>query len=110
MENQPAMKADFEAASPWSNSNYNDKQEVKLTPPAAEINQTITVPGSKSMTNRALLLAAVAKGTSRFTGFLRSDDSYWCMNSLSRLGVQINMEGETAVIEGVNGELALPNR
>ncbi len=97
------MKADFEAASPWSNPNYKDKQEVKLTPPAAEINRTITVPGSKSMTNRALLLAAVAKGTSRFTGFLRSDDSYWCMNSLSRLGVQINMEGETAVIEGVNG-------
>ena len=27
MKNRPAMKADFEAASPWSNSKYNDKQE-----------------------------------------------------------------------------------
>lgn len=104
MENQPAEEADFEARSPWSNSKYNDKQEVRLTPPSAVIDRTITIPGSKSITNRALLLAAAAKGTSRLTGLLRSDDSYWCMNSLSRLGVQINMEGETAVIEGVNGK------
>ncbi|MFC5649623.1 3-phosphoshikimate 1-carboxyvinyltransferase [Paenibacillus solisilvae] len=101
MDNQSTVEPDLEARSPWSN--YKDKPGVILTPPAVDINGTLLIPGSKSMTNRALLLAAVAKGTSRLEGVLRSDDSYWCLNSLSQLGVQVTVEGQTAVVEGVNG-------
>jgi 3-phosphoshikimate 1-carboxyvinyltransferase len=50
---------------------------------------TITVPGSKSYTNRALILAALARGTSRLSGALFSDDSRYMAGALSELGVAV---------------------
>ena len=44
-----------------------------VTPPEFDV----TVPGSKSITNRALLLAALAEGRSVLKGVLFSDDSHW---------------------------------
>lgn len=90
-----------ESRSPWSR--YNDKQEVRITPNGKAITGNITIPGSKSLTNRALIVAALAEGTSRLEGILRSDDSYWCIQCLQQLGVQIEVEGETAVIHGSGG-------
>ena len=69
--------------------------EAILKRMARPIRGAVTLPGSKSFTNRALIAAACAPGTSLLTGILRSDDSYWCMESLKQLGVEIEDHGET---------------
>lgn len=50
---------------------------------------TVTVPGSKSMTNRALLMAALSDGTTNLKGILFSDDSRHFLSSLQALGFQV---------------------
>ncbi|HET7656733.1 MAG TPA: 3-phosphoshikimate 1-carboxyvinyltransferase [Bacillales bacterium] len=60
----------------------------------------MTIPGSKSFTNRALIMAAMAEGPSRVSGILRSDDSYWCIDALKKLGTTIEVDGDVAHIEG----------
>lgn len=103
MVNQP----DLEARSPWSTN--NDKQMVKINPPKAVINGKIRVPGSKSLTNRALIIAALAEGRSQINGILKSDDSYWCIDVLRKLGVEVEVEGETAYIQGSIGNWLNPS-
>lgn len=95
--NQP----DWEARSPWSTN--NDKHEVKINPPKALVEGTIRIPGSKSLTNRALVIASLADGRSEIKGILKSDDSYWCIESLTKLGVPVVIEGDTAYVEGCGG-------
>ena len=65
------------------------------------------VPGSKSITNRALLIAALAEGTSVLHGVLFSDDSRHFMQALYDLGfpIYIDEEEETVTIEGFGGEI-----
>ena len=48
---------------------------VTVVPPSRSLSGRIVPPGSKSITNRALLLAALARGESRLTGALKSDDT-----------------------------------
>jgi 3-phosphoshikimate 1-carboxyvinyltransferase len=61
----------------------------------------VTLPGSKSITNRALLLASVAKGTSRIEGILRSEDTALMLECLDRLGVVVrDVDGTTVDIVG----------
>lgn len=50
---------------------------------------TVRVPGSKSITNRALLLAALADGESRLDGALFSDDTHYMADCLRRLGIRV---------------------
>ena len=40
------------------------------------------IPGSKSVTNRAFILAGFSKGTSKLSGYLKSDDTYWCIETI----------------------------
>ncbi len=93
---------DWEARSPWST--HNDKLEVKINPPKFAVNGTIRVPGSKSLTNRALLMASLAEGTSVLEGILKSDDSYWCIDALNKLGVHVRVEGDRAAVTGCDGQ------
>ena len=51
---------------------------------------TISVPGSKSITQRALLIAALAEGNSRLTGALDSDDRRYLESTLAALGIEIH--------------------
>lgn len=68
------------------------------------------VPGSKSITNRALLIGAMAKGTSVIKGVLFSDDSRHVMQALYDLGfpIHIDEENATVTIEGYDGDI--PNK
>jgi len=50
------------------------------------INGEVNLPGSKSVSNRALLLAALAQGTTRLTNLLDSDDIRHMLNALQRRG------------------------
>lgn len=61
------------------------------------------VPGSKSLTNRALLLAGVATGPSRLSGALIADDTTAMISCLRGLGVGIEVDGTEVVVEGLGG-------
>ena len=63
----------------------------------------IRLPGSKSISNRALLMAALAKGTTRLTNLLFSDDVRYMLDALRALGVKVQVDEESfeAVIEGL---------
>ncbi len=89
---------DADGRSPWAGLQGIAFAEVR--PAGHPISGTVTVPGSKSFTNRALILAGAAEGVSTLTGLLRSDDSYWCIDALKRLGVGVEVEGTTARIDG----------
>lgn len=95
------MVQELSSRSPWALENY---KEAIVYPVARPINGAINVPGSKSYTNRALIIAALAKGKSTLDGFLRSDDSYWCIDALRRLGIEIEVEGDKVTINGCAGD------
>ncbi|MGR6981422.1 3-phosphoshikimate 1-carboxyvinyltransferase [Testudinibacter sp. P27/CKL/0425] len=59
--------------------------------PIASVEGTINLPGSKSLSNRALLLAALANGTTNVTNLLDSDDVRHMLNALKQLGVSYNL-------------------
>lgn len=60
----------------------------------------VRVPGSKSVTNRALLLAAVAPGRSRFRGGLEAEDTRWMRRALAGLGLEVQEEEGIWTIAG----------
>ncbi|WAH36542.1 3-phosphoshikimate 1-carboxyvinyltransferase [Alicyclobacillus dauci] len=92
--------ADFQARSPWA---LHDVSQARILPATGPIDADVVVPGSKSFTNRALIVAALAKGTSRLTGLLRSDDAYWCIEALKSLGVDVVVDGDNVTVRGING-------
>jgi 3-phosphoshikimate 1-carboxyvinyltransferase len=61
-----------------------------VEPLAGPIDATVTVPGSKSLTNRALICAALATGTSTLEGALFADDTEAMMAALGQLAVGID--------------------
>ncbi len=58
------------------------------------------VPGSKSITNRALILAALAEGETRIDGALESDDTLHMKRALAALGIDIQSDGDALVVRG----------
>lgn len=62
--------------------------------PIARVDGTINLPGSKSVSNRALLLAALARGTTVLTNLLDSDDVRHMLNALSALGVHYTLSSD----------------
>lgn len=62
--------------------------------PIARVEGTVNLPGSKSVSNRALLLAALARGTTVLTNLLDSDDVRHMLNALSALGVQYTLSAD----------------
>ncbi len=81
---------------------------VTLTPPGRPLSGQITLPGSKSITNRALLLAALAKGRSVLTGALKSDDTARMAEALSAMGVRIEEPDATSFVVTGSGALKPP--
>jgi 3-phosphoshikimate 1-carboxyvinyltransferase len=76
--------------------------------PANLASGTIKLPGSKSISNRTLLLAALAKGKTEIKGLLASDDTDRMLEALETLGLKITKQVQSLVIEGVNGNI--PNK
>ncbi|MBK9941961.1 MAG: 3-phosphoshikimate 1-carboxyvinyltransferase [Kouleothrix sp.] len=65
---------------------------IAITPALRPLDALARIPGSKSITNRALLLAALAEGVSTLEGVLFSDDSHWFIDGLQRLGVAVEAD------------------
>ncbi|MGS0681634.1 3-phosphoshikimate 1-carboxyvinyltransferase [Shewanella sp. 125m-7] len=75
--------------------------------PIKQVSGTINIPGSKSISNRALLLATLASGTTTLTNLLDSDDIRYMLASLKQLGVNYRLSDNNTVCEldGLAGPL-----
>jgi len=80
--------------------------------PIARVDGAINLPGSKSVSNRALLLAALARGTTVLTNLLDSDDVRHMLNALSTLGVHYTLSADRTRCEvtGVGGPLQVTEK
>lgn len=75
--------------------------------PSGPIHGSIRPPGSKSITNRALVCAALARGESTLTGALESEDTLVMIDSLGRLGIRVDpsAQGRTLRVSGCGGAI-----
>ena len=81
---------------------------LTITPPGRPLTGRVSPPGSKSITNRALLLAALARGKSRLTGALKSKDTQLMAAALRQMGVAIDEPDDTSFIVTGTGVLVPP--
>ncbi len=84
---------------------YPDRVEIR---PSGPLDGRLRPPGSKSVTNRALLAAALADGESRLSGALASDDTEAMCGALAALGVEVKRDGADWRVAGCGGQLRAP--
>ncbi len=80
---------------------------MRISPISHPLSATVRVPGSKSLTNRALLIASLADGTTHLTNALFSDDSRYLAKALQTLGfdVQLDEANCSMTITGLGGKI-----
>src|SRR5271167_3295389 len=85
---------------------------IEIVPLDKPVRAEITVPGSKSITNRALILAALADGEVTLTGALWSEDTQIMVECLQKLGFEIRVENapeefcnRTITVKGLGGKI-----
>lgn len=80
---------------------------LPIHPLGRPLSGVVRVPGSKSLTNRALLIAALAEGTTTLTNALFSDDSHHFAEALGRLGFRVAQDAaaRTMTVTGLGGHL-----
>jgi 3-phosphoshikimate 1-carboxyvinyltransferase len=80
---------------------------LEIVPISHPLSASVRVPGSKSLTNRALLIAALARGTTRLTNALFSDDSRYFAQALQTLGFAVSMDEahQEMVVSGLGGTI-----
>ena len=72
--------------------------------PFQQVRGTVTLPGSKSISNRVLLLAALATGVTRLKGLLDADDTRVMRSALRTLGVGVDEADADCVVTGGSGQ------
>jgi 3-phosphoshikimate 1-carboxyvinyltransferase len=75
---------------------------------ATHVNGKMQLPGSKSISNRTLLLAALASGTTEIKGLLISDDTDRMLEALTSLGINLSKKGDSLFVQGCSGNF--PNK
>ena len=80
----------------------------QINPVSGPVSGTLRPPGSKSITNRALIIAALAEGTTRLSGVLDSKDTQVMLQSLRKLGVKVDqdLQQKTCTVSGCGGRVA----
>src|SRR5215204_818700 len=80
---------------------------LPINPITHPLNATVRVPGSKSLTNRALMISALANGTTRLTNALFSDDSRYFIEALKTLGfdIQLDQANQEMIVTGLSGKI-----
>ena len=76
-------------------------------PPLAGAAGTVILPGSKSISNRVLLLSALSQGTTTLHDLLYSDDTRVMLAALRALGCGVRKQSHTVEIDGLDGRLAV---
>ena len=99
---------ELDAESPWTA--LKGVASVRVAPAREPLLAEVTVPGSKSFSNRALILAGFSEGRSELTGLLQSDDTWWCANAMSRLGAAVKFKGDSCTITGIGRRRPNGNR
>ena len=84
------------------------EKSIAITPVSGPLVGGAVPPGSKSITNRALLLAALAKGTSRLSGALKSKDTQLMAAALRQMGVTVDEPDATSFVVTSDGTLKAP--
>ena len=79
-------------------------QQLTLAPAAALAGE-VSIPGSKSISNRALLLAAQAQGRTHIQNLLESDDTERMLTALAALGINVEQSADEYIVTGVAGPL-----
>lgn len=83
--------------------------QMHLAPPPRSVQASVTISGSKSITNRVLLLAALANGTSHLRAPLHSDDTFYMAQCLRDLGVSVEQTSEgDFTVHGAGGTFTAP--
>ncbi len=85
-------------------TDHVDRIEIDCAGP---LNATIQPPGSKSITNRALICAAMARGNSTLRGALDSEDTRVMIDSLRRLGIPVGADWQkhSVIVSGCGGDV-----
>lgn len=78
--------------------------------PVHHLDATLEVPGSKSYTQRALIIAALAQGRSILSHVLISEDTRYLVEALRALGIQILTSDSDTIIQGTGGEIRNPGQ
>ncbi len=82
---------------------------MKEVQPRKTIAVTVSIPGSKSLSHRALIVAALASGESRLTNLLECEDTMYTSNALQGLGIDIKRENGVTTIAGKGGRFPGPS-
>lgn len=77
--------------------------------PIVKVSGTVGLPGSKSISNRALLLSALSSGTTELTNLLVAEDTDMMIGALRALGVKIDQDGDRVVVQGCAGKFPVRN-
>ena len=83
---------------------------IKDIEPLPHLDAVIPLPGSKSYTQRALVIAALAEGTSVIDGPLFAEDTQRLIEALRALGTQITTGNDSVVVKGTGGRILTPDR
>ena len=77
----------------------------------SKIDGEVNLPGSKSLSNRALLIAALAEGTTKITNLLQSDDTRHMLNALKKLGIKYTLSRDKTecIVVGNAGPINVDN-
>ena len=78
--------------------------------PIKALDSEITVPGSKYIANRVLLLAALAKGVSRIKNVPDNEDINATIGALKKFNININKKNDEVIIKGTNGKIKDPDK
>ncbi len=78
--------------------------------PLSSLSGDVRLPGSKSISNRALLLATMAEGQTRLVNLLQGDDTRVMLDALATLGIHIVEENGDLTVDGVDGPLVTDGR
>jgi 3-phosphoshikimate 1-carboxyvinyltransferase len=90
--------------------NLSEIKKVKIEKLKTPLNRVLDIPSSKSLSVRALLLAAFSTGESVISNVLDSDDTNNCINALKTLGIEIKQDGRNFKIKGCGGDLSIENK
>src|SRR5210317_1589950 len=78
--------------------------------PATKIKAEVAVPGSKSITQRALIAAALADGESTLLNPLESEDTRYTAAALEQMGISVEKDKEKWIVRGNGGLIATPDK
>src|SRR5690625_1479907 len=82
---------------------------ITLTPTKTPLQGSIDAPGDKSISHRAIILGSLAKGNTRISNFLPSEDCLYTIMVCQQLGVKINYNQTEVEITGQNLKLKEPS-